>query len=33
MKVLRQKNFKDKVTLLHCTTEYPAPIDELNLAQ
>tara|TARA_B110000444_G_scaffold261004_1_gene310435 strand:- start:23935 stop:25014 length:1080 start_codon:yes stop_codon:yes gene_type:complete len=24
-------SLKDKVTLLHCTTEYPAPIDELNL--
>lgn len=22
---------KDKITLLHCTTEYPAPIDEVNL--
>lgn len=22
---------KEKVTLLHCTTEYPAPFDELNL--
>lgn len=23
---------KDKVTLLHCTTEYPAPIDQINLS-
>jgi N-acetylneuraminate synthase len=22
---------KDKVTLLHCTTEYPAPLDDVNL--
>lgn len=22
---------KDKVTLLHCTTEYPAPFDDINL--
>lgn len=22
---------KDKITLLHCTTEYPAPIEEVNL--
>ena len=22
---------RDRVTLLHCTTEYPAPIDEVNL--
>jgi N,N'-diacetyllegionaminate synthase len=22
---------KDSITLLHCTTEYPAPIDEVNL--
>ena len=27
-----KKILKDKVTLLHCTTEYPAPIDELNLS-
>lgn len=26
-----QDKLKDKVTLLHCTTEYPAPIDEINL--
>lgn len=26
-----QRALKDKVTLLHCTTEYPAPIDEVNL--
>ena len=25
------KILKNKVTILHCTTEYPAPIDELNL--
>ncbi len=25
------KYISKKVTLLHCTTEYPAPIDELNL--
>jgi len=23
---------RDKITLLHCTTEYPAPIDEVNLS-
>lgn len=23
---------KSKVTLLHCTTEYPAPLDEINLS-
>lgn len=23
---------RDKVTLLHCTTEYPAPFDEVNLS-
>ena len=29
---LHNKNYiKSKITLLHCTTEYPAPIDELNL--
>jgi N,N'-diacetyllegionaminate synthase len=22
---------RDKITLLHCTTEYPAPLDEVNL--
>ncbi|KJS66611.1 MAG: hypothetical protein JL50_11245 [Peptococcaceae bacterium BICA1-7] len=26
-----QKALKDKVTLLHCTTEYPAPIKDVNL--
>lgn len=26
-----QKTLKEKVTLLHCTTEYPAPFDEINL--
>ncbi len=26
-----QKLLKEKVTLLHCTTEYPAPLDEVNL--
>jgi N-acetylneuraminate synthase len=26
-----QRLLKDLVTLLHCTTEYPAPIDEINL--
>ena len=26
-----QKALKSKVTLLHCTTEYPAPFDEINL--
>lgn len=26
-----QKALKAKVTLLHCTTEYPAPLDEINL--
>lgn len=26
-----QAILKDKVTLLHCTTEYPAPVDEVNL--
>lgn len=26
-----KKILNSKVTLLHCTTEYPAPIDELNL--
>lgn len=24
--------FREKVSLLHCTTEYPAPFDEVNLA-
>jgi N-acetylneuraminate synthase len=26
-----QKILKDKITLLHCTTEYPAPSNEINL--
>jgi N-acetylneuraminate synthase len=26
-----QSHLLDKITLLHCTTEYPAPFDELNL--
>jgi len=26
-----QQNLRDRVTLLHCTTEYPAPFDEVNL--
>ena len=26
-----QQLLKDKVTLLHCTSEYPTPIDEVNL--
>ena len=26
-----QKILKNKVTILHCTTEYPAPLNELNL--
>lgn len=26
-----QQALKEKVTLLHCTTEYPAPFDEINL--
>ncbi|MBJ6723158.1 N-acetylneuraminate synthase [Geomonas sp. Red875] len=26
-----QRALKSKVTLLHCTTEYPAPFDEVNL--
>ncbi|MGH1487596.1 MAG: N-acetylneuraminate synthase [Cellvibrionaceae bacterium] len=27
-----QRALKEKVTLLHCTTEYPAPLEEINLA-
>jgi len=27
-----QSMLKQKVTLLHCTTEYPAPVDEINLS-
>lgn len=26
-----QKVLRDRITLLHCTTEYPAPFDEVNL--
>jgi len=26
-----QKALKEKVTLLHCTTEYPAPLEDINL--
>ena len=26
-----QKALRDKVTLLHCTTEYPAPLESVNL--
>ena len=26
-----QKLLKEKVTILHCTTEYPAPMEEINL--
>ena len=26
-----QNALKDKVTILHCTTEYPAPMNEINL--
>lgn len=26
-----QKVLKEKVTILHCTTEYPAPMEEINL--
>lgn len=26
-----QQALKDKVTILHCTTEYPAPMEEINL--
>ncbi|MDB4071842.1 N-acetylneuraminate synthase, partial [Amylibacter sp.] len=26
-----QRALKNKVTLLHCTTEYPAPVNEINL--
>lgn len=28
---LGQKILKDKVTILHCTTEYPAPLQDINL--
>lgn len=28
--IFKQANCKD-ITILHCTTEYPAPVDELNL--
>lgn len=26
-----QRALRERVTLLHCTTEYPAPVDEVNL--
>ncbi|MCM0147573.1 N-acetylneuraminate synthase [Photobacterium galatheae] len=26
-----QKKLREKVTILHCTSEYPAPMDEINL--
>ncbi|HCE8947620.1 TPA: N-acetylneuraminate synthase [Morganella morganii] len=26
-----QRTLREKVTILHCTTEYPAPMDEINL--
>ncbi len=26
-----QKKLRDKVTLLHCTSDYPAPVEEVNL--
>ncbi|GAB1266000.1 N-acetylneuraminate synthase [Aurantivibrio infirmus] len=29
---LGQKKLKEKVILLHCTTEYPAPVEDINLA-
>jgi len=28
---LGQKTLKEKVTILHCTTEYPAPLQDINL--
>ena len=28
---LGQKALKEKVTILHCTTEYPAPLEDINL--
>jgi len=28
---LGQQSLKDKVTILHCTTEYPAPLQDINL--
>ena len=28
---LGQKYLKEKVTILHCTTEYPAPLQDINL--
>ena len=27
-----QQELRDRVVLLHCTSEYPAPVDEVNLA-
>lgn len=29
--ILDQGVNREKITLLHCTTEYPAPVDEINL--
>lgn len=29
--VLGQTKLQDKVTILHCTTEYPAPLEDVNL--
>ncbi|MFD2881204.1 N-acetylneuraminate synthase family protein [Paenibacillus rhizoplanae] len=26
-----QRLLKERVTLLHCTTEYPAPVQDVNL--
>ena len=26
-----ENSCRDQITVLHCTTEYPAPIDEVNL--
>jgi len=31
LSVKGQNKLKEKVTLLHCTTEYPAPFDQVNL--
>jgi N-acetylneuraminate synthase len=28
---LGQKMLREKVTILHCTTEYPAPVEDINL--
>ena len=27
----RKKFLKDKVVILHCTSQYPAPIEDINL--